>query len=359
MSRSWLLPIFLASRGSIRNSGLKEARHARPRPLNATALLSVLLTLLVPLAAPLAVEAQQPGKIYRIGWLVPTPPPAGPGFEAFGQAMRELGWAEGKNIAFVFRFAEKAERRPELAVEIVRLNVDLVVAMGTPAVQAARQATTTIPIVMLLVGDAVESGLVSSLARPGGNVTGMSLFGRAVWPKALELLKEAAPAIARVAVLRDPMNRAQGLIDNDLDAAAKALGVVLQRIDVRTAADLDGALAATLSQHAEALLLYPLRIAAPDYQRIADFAIKNRLASSFGLRGFADAGGLMSYGSTVADHMRRSAIYADKILRGAKPADLPVEQPTKFELVINLKTARALGLTIPRSVLALADEVIQ
>ena len=334
----------------------------RPRALNATLPALPLLALLLLLAAPLDAEAQQAGKVYRIGWLGLTSArgPDGRAIEAFRQAMRELGWAEGKNIAFELRFAQfKAERLPELADEIVRLNVDLIVAVGTPGVQAARQATATTPIVMGMVGDAVESGLVSSLARPGGNVTGMSLFARAVWPKALELLKETAPAISRVAVLRDPMNRAHGLIDHDLDAAAKALGVVLRRIDVRTATDLDGALAATLSQHAEALLLYPLRMAAPEYQRIADFAMNNRLPSSYAFRDFADAGGLMSYGPSLAEHLRRSATYADKILRGAKPADLPVEQPTKFEFVINLKTARTLGLTIPRSVLALADDVIR
>ncbi len=339
------------------DSGRPAMTSSRPR--HPGVLVLALLTLLVPLAAPLAAEAQQAGKVYRIGYLEARGASQAP-YEAFKQALRELGWAEGKNIAFEVRFAEfKAERLPQLAVELVRLNVDLIVAVGTPGVQAARQVTTTIPIVMLIVGDAVESGLVSSLARPGGNVTGMSLFGPAVWAKALELLKEAAPAIARVAVLRDPMNRAHGLIDHDLDAAAKALGVAIQRIDVRTAADLDGALAAILSQHAEALLLYPLRIAPPHYQRIADFAIKNRLPSSYGGREYAEVGGLMSYGPSGAEHVRRSAIYVDKIMRGAKPADLPVEQPTKFHLVINLKTARALGLTIPRSVLALADEVIQ
>jgi putative ABC transport system substrate-binding protein len=313
------------------------------------------------LAAPLAAEGQPAGKVWRIGWLDQRSPSAArPEIEVFTKAMRELGWAEGKNLAFEFRFADyKAERLPELAVEIVRLKVDLIVAIATPGVQAARQATTTIPIVMHWVGDPVESGLVSSLARPGGNVTGISLFGLAVWTKSLELLKEAAPRISRVAVLRDPKNRAQHLIDPDLDAAAKALGVVLQRIDVGTAADVDGALAATLRQHAEAILLYPLRIDFPQLQRIADFAMKHRLPLSFPVRRLAAAGGLMSYGPSIMDQARSAALYVDKILRGAKPADLPVQQPTKFELVINLKTAKALGLTIPPSLLGQADEVVQ
>jgi putative ABC transport system substrate-binding protein len=313
------------------------------------------------LVKTLAAEGQQAGKLYRIGWLDQrSPSGARPEIEVFTQAMRELGWAEGKNIAFEFRFAEyKAERLPELAVEIVRLKVDLIVAVATPGVQAARQATTTIPIVMHWVGEPVESGLVSSLARPGGNVTGMSLFGLAVWTKSLELLKQAAPRIFRVAILRDPMNRAQHLLDAHMDAAAKALGVMLQQIDVRTEADVDGALAATLRQHAEALLLYPLRIDFPHFQRIADFAITHRLPLSFPVRRLTAAGGLMSYGPSIMAQTRSAATCADRILKGAKPADLPVEQPTKFELVVNMKTAKALGLTIPPSLLGRADEVIQ
>jgi ABC-type uncharacterized transport system substrate-binding protein len=310
------------------------------------------------LAAPLAAEAQPGGKVYRIGWLdMRSPSGARSEIEVFTQAMRELGWAEGKNIALDFRFAElKSERLPELAVEIVRLKVDLMVVMGTPGVQAARQATATIPIVMHWVGDPVESGLVSSLARPGGNVTGMSWFASAVWAKLLALLKEAAPRISRVAVLRDPMNRAHGVMDTELDAAAKALGVVLLRIDVRTDADVDGALAATVRQQAEAVLLYPVRV---QLQRIADFAIKHRLPSGFPSRGFVAAGGLMSYGPSIMGLVRGAATYVDKILKGAKPADLPVEQPTKFDLIINLKTAKALGLTIPPLLLLRADEVIE
>ncbi len=314
------------------------------------------------LSAPLAADAQRPGRVYRIGVLLPGAALS----EAERQrsplraGLRELGYVEGENIAFEVRSAEfKAERLPGLAVEIARLKVDVIFALGTPAVQASRQATTTIPIVMAGVGDPVESGLVSSLARPGGNVTGMSLFGPAVWAKQLELLKEAAPGISRVALLRDPMNRAHGIADTNVDAAAKALRVVVQRIDVRTAADLGGALAAILRQHAEAVLLYPLRIAPPDLQRIADFAIKNRLPSSYGFRDFVDVGGLMSYGPSLAEQARRWAVYIDKILKGAKPADLPVENPTRYEMIINLKTAKALGLTIPQSVLIRADQVIE
>jgi len=251
------------------------------------------------------------------------------------------------------------DQPPDLAAELVRLKVDAIVTVGTPAALAAKQATSTIPIVMTIVGDPVGSGLVASLARPGGNVTGLSLFAPELFAKGLELLRETVPRVSRVAVLMDPTNRAHVAVKNDLDRAAKVMGVKVQRIDVRTVADLDGAFAAALRQRADAFFVFPLRIPAADIQRILEFAVKNRMPTFMSTKVGVKAGGLMSYGPNWVDQVRRAGIYIDKILKGAKPADLPVEQPMRFELVINLKTAKALGLTIPPSVLIRADEVIR
>ncbi len=237
--------------------------------------------------------------------------------------------------------------------------MDVLVAQGTPSALAAKQATKTIPIVMVSVGDPVGSGLVTSLARPGGNVTGLSVLAPDIIPKALEILKEAAPSVSRVAVWIDPTNPGQTLPDKQMDAAANILGVTPERVDVRTAANLDAAFAAALRQRAEALFVYPLPIALLDVQRIAQFAIKNRLPTIALFPQRVREGLLMSYGLNVDEQYRRAGTYIDKILKGVKPADLPIEQPTKFELVINLKTAKALGLTIPQSLLSRADEVIQ
>jgi len=275
--------------------------------------------------------------------------------------MRELGWAEGKNIAFEFRFAEdKAERLPELAVELVRLKVDLIVTAGTPAALAARQATTTIPIVAVGLNDPVPLGLVTSLARPGGNVTGFtSVVMEGFVGKQLELLKEAVPAISRVAFLRDPANPIQQRNPSEISDLEKALRLKLQILSVGTPEDIESAFQAVARERADALWVGASAVTVRHRTRIAQLAAKNRLPAVYYSRAYVEAGGLLSYGPNDIELYPRAASYVDKILKGAKPGDLPVEQPTKFELVINLKTAKALGLTIPQSLLARADEVIQ
>jgi len=312
-------------------------------------------------SAPSVSSAQQASKVYRIGYLSYSGCPIRPEIMGtFRQGLRELGYVEGQNIIIECRGAPgAADRLPGLAAELVRLKVDVLVATGTSPALAAKQATKTIPIVIVYVSDPVGSGLVTSLARPGGNVTGLSNLSPDLVPKALEILKEAAPSVSRMAVWMDPTNPGQTLPDEQLDAAAKILGVRLVRVDVRTAANLDAAFAAALRQREEALFVYPLPIARLDVQRIAQFAIKNRLPTIGIFPQNVREGLLMSYGPNVDEQFRGAGTYIDKILKGAKPADLPVEQPTKFELVINLKTAKALGLTIPQSLLLRADEVIQ
>jgi putative ABC transport system substrate-binding protein len=273
--------------------------------------------------------------------------------------LRELGYVEGQNIIIECRGALGATGRlPGFAAELVRLKVDILVAQGTASALAAKQAAKTIPIVMVYVGDPVGSGLVSSLARPGGNVTGLSVLAPDMVPKVLQILKEAAPSVSRVAVWIDPTNPRQTLPDQQMDAASKILGVRLERVDVRTAANLDAAFAAALRQRAEALFVYPLPIALRDVQRIGYFAIRNRLPTIAFLSHVRE-GLLMSYGPNQAEQSRRAGTYIDKILKGAKPADLPVQLPTKFELVINLKTAKQIGLEIPPKLLARADKVIE
>jgi putative ABC transport system substrate-binding protein len=310
-------------------------------------------------AARIGAEAQQASKVYRIGYLSSRGCPIRPEMMGpFRQGLRELGYVEGQNIIIECRGAPGvADRFAGFAAELVGLKVNVLVAEGTALARAAKEATKTIPIVMIRVGDPVGSGLVTSLGRPGGNVTGLSALSDTV-PKALEVLKEAAPSVSRVAVWMDPTNPGQTLADKQMDAAAKS--VTLTRVDVRTAANLDAAFAAALSQREEALIVYPLPIALRDVQRIAQFAIKHRLLTMALARSETIRGGmLMSYGPNEADSYRRAGTYIDKILKGAKPADLPVEQPTKIELVINLKTAKTLGLTIPPSLLARADQVIE
>jgi len=312
-------------------------------------------------SAPSVSSAQQTSKVYRIGYLSTLGCPIRPEFMGpFRQGLRELGHVEGQNIIIECRGAAgAADRLSDLAAELVRLKVDVLVAQNTVSALAAKQATKTIPIVMASVGDPVGSGLVTSLARPGGNVTGLSLLAPDILPKVLQILKEAAPSVSRVAVWMDPTNPGQTLPDKQMDAAAKSLGVRLERVDVRAAATLNAAFAAALRQREETLFLYPLPIAPRDVQRIAQFAIKNRLPTIAVFPQNVREGMLMSYGPNLAEQYRRVGTYIDKILKGAKPADLPVEQPTKFDLVINLKTAKALGLTIPQSLLQRADEVIQ
>jgi len=307
------------------------------------------------LLAPLAADAQPAGKVPRIGYLA-WGSPASSQKDAFRQGLRDLGYVEGQSISIEYRYG-KADQLPDLAAELVRLKVDVIVAVGTPSARAAKQATQTIPIVIVLAGDPVRSGLVTSLARPGGNVTGMSMLAPEVFAKALELLKEAVPKVSRVAILMDPT--LQVALKNEVGAAAKVLGVKLQQIDVQLGADLDGTFVAALRQRAEAFFVFPLPMAIPEVQRIVEFSVKNRLPTMMTTRAHFEAGGLMSYGANFPDQLRRTSIYIDKILKGAKPSDLPIEQPTKYEFLINLKTAKALGLTIPQSVLIRADEVIQ
>ncbi len=314
------------------------------------------------LAAPVATEAQQAGRVYRIGWLTlgPAPPAASPFGDAFLQELRRLGYVEGQNIRLEAKYGDgKQERLAGLATELVQLPVDVIVALATPSALAAKQATKTVPIVIVLVTDPAGRGLVTSLARPGGNVTGMTYLGREVFTKGIELLREAIPRLSRVAVFINPTDPAQTAIYREIETAGQVLRVRFQRIGVRNAADLDGAFADALSPHADALLVYPLSIAPADVQRIAEFALTNRVPTMTVQSFYARAGFMASYGPDSLEQFQRAAVYVDKILKGAKPANLPVEQPTKFELVINLKTTKALGLTIPPSVLLRADQVIE
>jgi putative ABC transport system substrate-binding protein len=315
------------------------------------------------LAAPLAAEAQQAAKIARIGYLAgslagnPHLP------EAFRQGLRDLGYVEGRTVVIEYRDAEgKLERLPALAVELVALKVDVILAGGTPQALAAKQATRTLPIVFAAHADPVGSGLVTSLARPGGNVTGLSLLAPELVGKRLERLKQAVPGVNRVAVLWEPgayVELTERDILKETEVAARALGVRLQFVEARGPADFDRAFSDMTRARAGALTVLPSTMFIIERRRLVDLAAKNRLPSVYTSREYVDAGGLMSYGPSIADLFRRAATYVDKILKGAKPGDLPVEQPTKFELVINLKTAKALGLTIPPSVLSRADEVLQ
>jgi ABC-type uncharacterized transport system substrate-binding protein len=308
---------------------------------------------------PLATRAQQAGKIRTIGIL--NAGSAGvPSAVVLPDALRELGWIERKNIVFERRYAEnRVERLPELAAELVRLNVDVIVGLGTLAPLAAKRATTTIPIVMTAAGDPLGSGLVASLARPGGNVTGMSLMAPDLGGKRLELLKELLPRLARVAVLWNAANPYPALVFKETQAAGRTLGIEVQSLEVRDPRDFDGAFEALRRQRPDALITVEDPLTFNYMKLIADFAAGQRLPTLHGFREDVAAGALMSYGANLADLFRRAAGYVDKILRGAKPADLPVQQPTKFELVINLTTAKALGLTVPPSLLARADEVIE
>ena len=314
------------------------------------------------LAAPLAAEAQPAGKVHRIGYLSSGSSSTAAAFiEAFRQGLRELGWVEGQNIVIDYRFAEgRFDRLPDLAAELVRLKVDIIVAAPTPTAVAAKNATGTIPIVMINVGDPVGLGLIASLARPGGNVTGLSFsVGMETFGKGLELLKETVPQVRRVAILSNPGNPSHALAIRDLKVAARSLGVQLLLLEARDPNEFDGAFAAMAKERVGALLVVADTVFIFQRARLADLAAKNQLPSMHGARENVEAGGLMSYGPSLQHSSRRAAAFVDKILKGAKPAELPVEQPTKFEFVINLKTARALGLSIPPSLLLRADDVIQ
>ena len=313
--------------------------------------------------APFATEAQQAAKIARIGYLTLNLAPNPHLREAFRQGLRDLAYVEGRNVVIEYRDAEgKLERLPALAAELVALKVDVIVAGGLPQALAAKQATRTLPIVFTAVADPVTDGLVTSLARPGGNVTGLSSLAPELVGKRLEQLTQAVPGVSRVAALWQPGAYGERT-DKDLlkraDVAARALGVRLQVVEARGPADFDRAFSDMTRARAGALTVLPSTMFSNERRRLVDLAAKNRLPAVYPWREFVDAGGLMAYGSNLADLLRRAATYVDKILKGAKPGDLPVEQPTKFELVINLKTAKALGLTIPQSLLGRADEVIQ
>ena len=309
-------------------------------------------------------EAQQPKKVPRIGYLSANEPASEfTRSEAIRLALRELGYIEGQNIAIEYRYAEgKIDRLPELAAELVRLKVDvIVVAGGTPWVRAAKNATKTIPIVMTGAGlDPVEAGLVESLARPGGNVTGLTDLGRELGGKRLELLKEAVPRVARVAVLYGPGAPSIVLeVKEFLPVTARALRLTIRSWEVRDADGFERVFAALNKERWDGLYVPGGPLMNANEKRIASFALKSRLPSVYANRQFVDAGGLMSYGADLTDSYRRVAYYVDRILKGAKPADLPVERPMKFEFVINLKTAKQIGVTIPPNVLARADKVIK
>jgi ABC-type uncharacterized transport system substrate-binding protein len=325
--------------------------------MNSKSLFWLLTTVLVT-TAPLA-EAQQPARIPRIGILIA----ASASFysarvEALRQRLRELGYVEGKSIVIEYRYAEgKLERLPDLAAELVRLKVDVIVATNQ-GVLAAKKASPTIPIVFGATSDPVGSGLVSSLARPGGNITGLSLMAPDLDGKRLELLKEAFPKVARVAFLWEP-GRSRGKRLTDMEAAAKALGVKLLSLEVRGLDDFDRAFARAKRDGAQALIMTPSPLVAAQQRQMLDFVAKNRLPAMYPASEFVEAGGLMSYAPNIADLWRRSADFVDKILKGTKPADIPVEQPMKFEFIINLKAAKQIGLTIPPNVLVRADKVIR
>jgi ABC-type uncharacterized transport system substrate-binding protein len=318
------------------------------------------------LAAPLAGEAKQAANAPRIGWLLSgslESPESRAVLSAFRQGARERGYVEGQNIVIEYRAAEgRIGHFPALATDLVRLKVDLIIAGSTPAARAARQATTTIPIVAPTMGDPVGDGFVASLARPGGNITGLTFLGPELVPKRLELLKEALPKVSRVAGLWHPGNLSERTTKDMLsqtETAARTLRMQLQLVEVRSPDELDRAFSTMARQRADALIMFPSAMLFNERQRVINLAEKHRLPSVYAAKEFVEIGGLISYGASITDSFRRAATYVDRILKGAKPGDLPVEQPTKFELVINLKTAKALGLSIPPSLLSRADEVIQ
>ena len=308
-----------------------------------------------------SVQAQQPAQIPRIGFLVAVSPSVFPArVEAFRQRLRQLGYVEGKNILIEYRYAEgKRERLPDLAAELVRLKVDIIVTIGPGPTLAAKKASGTIPIVFASANDPVGTGLVSSLAQPGGNITGLSLMAPDLDGKRLELLKEAFPKVARVAFLWNPSGARGNLPLTDMEAAAKALGLKLLSLEVRSLDDFEGAFARAKKERAQALITTTGGIINTQQRQVLDFAAKNRLPAIYHYSEFVEAGGLMSYAPDNTDLWRRAADFVDKILKGAKPADLPVQQATKFEFLVNLKAAKQIGLTIPQKVLARADKVIK
>ncbi len=314
------------------------------------------------LVAPLTAEAQQATNVHRIGRLsAGSPTEPNPNLEAFRQGLRELGYVEGQNLIIESRYAEGSEERlPDLAAELVRLKVEVIVAGGSSTIRAAQHATRTIPIVMAVSYDPVGRGLVASLARPGGNTTGVSTLGTELPGKRLELLKETVPQSARVAVLANPAAGGYESVMHNLTGAAQALGLQLRVVELRSAEELDTAFATMTREGVDALIVVSDPALMDGLRgRTVDLAATHRLPAMYSSRELVVAGGLMSYGPSLPDMFQRAAYYVDRILKGAKPADLPVEQPTKFELVLNLKTAKALGITFPPTLLIQADEVFQ
>jgi putative ABC transport system substrate-binding protein len=322
---------------------------------------SFLVALAAVLAGPRAAGAQPAGKIYRVGVLVLGSLAARPQqWEALRQGMRDHGYVPGQNLVLEFRSAEgKPDRLPGLMAELIQANMDVIVVSGTEAVLAAQKATRTVPIVMANVGDPVGAGVVASLARPGGNITGLSLLATELSAKRLELLKEILPGLARVAVLWNPNNASVALKVKETTAAARVLGLQLHSLEARQASDLEGQFQAAARARADALVTADDQFLSSQRTAIAELAVRNRLPVASEFREFAEAGGLCSYGPSLNDLARRTGGYVDRILKGARPGDLPVEQPTKFELVVNLRTARALGLTVPPAVLLRADSVVE
>ena len=314
------------------------------------------------IAAPCVGESQQSSQADRkprVGYLG-TRTLVDFGVDAFRQGLRELGWVEGQNLLIEYRFAQgRLDRLPDLAAELVRLKVDLIVAQATPGAAAAKRATKTIPIVMVPVGDPVALGLIASLARPGGNMTGVSLGGLAIVGKQLEVLHEIAPTRRRVTFLLNPANPTLPLATRDGNAAAQSLGLQLQHREARGPDELESAFAMMAKERTEALVVMADTMFVLHRQRLADLALRARLPAAYGWREHVEAGGLVSYGPSLRDLFRRGAMFVDRILKGAKPGDLPVEEPTKYELLINLKAAKALGLTVPSSLLLRADQVIE
>jgi putative ABC transport system substrate-binding protein len=321
-----------------------------------SAVTGVLLTL------PLAIEAQQAGKVPRIGYLAQNSAEISKrSLAAFREGLRERGWVESQNIVIEVRYADgKVDQLPALVSELIRLKVDIIVTTSSGATWAAKNATQLIPIVMAASANALGEGLVTSLAHPGGNITGMTFIaGPEFAGKQLQLLKEVAPAASRVAVLTNPTNRSHAAFAREVKAAARSLGAQVQVLEVLSPDQLDSAFAAMTKDHAAALLVLTDSMFVGQRQRVADLAAKSRVPALYSQKEFVEDGGLVSYGPSLSDMFRRAAAHVDKILRGAKPSDIPVEQPTTFELVINLKAAMALGLTIPQSLRLRANEVIQ
>src|SRR4051794_32194970 len=313
-----------------------------------------------PALPPLAGPVQQSGKIHRTGVLWDGAAVFPDTLEGFRQGLRDLGCVEGRTIAIEYRWAEgKPERMHELAEELVGLGVEVIIAPSSIYTEAAKRATSAVPIIFMSHADPLRSGHVTSLAKPGGNITGLSLMMTETNVKGLELLKEAVPGLSRIAVIWDPATPSHEPGPRAVEAAGPSLGVQVQPVSVRSANEYDSAFMAIVRDHADAVLVLSTPLFIAGAQPLAELALANKLPSLFGPKHHVTAGGLMSYSPDRADNWRRGAIYVDKILRGAKPADLPVQQPTKFELVINLKTATALGLTIPSAILARADEVIE